>query len=157
MRKRKSLSLISITSHYLPFSRRSLQDTLTHTHTLAPTNTDTVLQCLLRLDRQLDTEIDGLLSKFKGGARGVQDIHTLCISVTCTLRLCSITLMVIQLRGELRVGRRRGARQREVKEGKQGQSSPCFTITVFPSESDGAYQHLGSHVEVPDKLIIGQT
>ena len=76
MRKRKSLSLISITSHYLPFSRRSLQDTLTHTHTHTHIRTCThkYRYCTvvsLRLDRQLDTEIDGLLSKFKGGARGV--------------------------------------------------------------------------------------
>lgn len=59
MKIEREKSLISITFHYLPFSRRPLQDI----------NTDTVVSLLL--DEQLDTKIDGLLSKFRGGSRGI--------------------------------------------------------------------------------------
>lgn len=65
MREKMSISLISITSHYRPFSKTPLR---THTyifpekyryHTVVP----------LLLDGQLHIMLDGLPSKFKGGTR----------------------------------------------------------------------------------------
>lgn len=90
-----------------------------------------------------------------GGIKGARTL--LCIAATCTLRLCFITLMVIQLWGLRRIGRRWG---RETKEElfacwrgeRQGQCFLCyFTITCFCFvERHGAY---GSTLGHPVKCL----
>lgn len=85
-----------------------------------------------------------------GGIKGARTL--LCIAATCTLRLCFITLMVIQLWGLRRIGRRWGCETKEElfarwRGERQGQCFLCyFTITCFCFvERHGAYGSILGH------------